>query len=504
MKTPLIPLILAALAFCLPLAAEEMPRMNIVLIYADDLGYGDLRCYHPGSKIPTPHLDKLAARGLRFTDAHSSSGICTPSRYAMLTGRFHWRDFHGIDRGFDPSFFKPGQLTLQEMLRQAGYTTACIGKWHLGWDWDSIRKPGSPTDSKAHDAFDWSKPFRGGPLDHGFDFYFGDNVINFPPYTWIENDQVLAAPDITFKTTPQATKEGSWECREGPGRSDWDFYQVLPTLTRRAVEFIHGQRGKTEPFFLYFPLPSPHAPIVPNARFDGSSGAGAYGDFVVETDDASGQLLDALREAGMESNTIVIFSADNGAEAYAYPRDAKFDHWSSNPLRGLKRDIYEGGHRVPTIVRWPGITRAGSTTGAMFSQVDLMATLASYLQFELPDDSAEDSHDFLPYLKGETNQSPRDTIVHNTFENRYAIRHGDWVLIDTKSGTDRQPPAAWMEKHQVPAYTAQEVGLYHLGDDLGQRNNLAAEHPEKVAELRSMLKATRTRGHSAPRLKAGT
>jgi arylsulfatase A len=492
--------VLAALAPWLPLAADEPARMNIVLIYADDLGYGDLGCYNPESKIPTPHLDQLAASGLRFTDAHSSSGICTPSRYAMLTGRYHWRDFHGIDRGFDPPVFKPGQLTVQALLRQAGYTTACVGKWHLGWDWDSIRKPGTPANSKAHDDFDWSKPFRGGPLDHGFDFYFGDNVINFPPYTWIENDRVLAAPDITFKTTPQSTKEGNWECREGPGRSDWDFYEVLPTLNRRAVEFIHDQRGNSQPFFLYFPLPSPHAPIVPNDRFDGTSGAGAYGDFVVETDDACGQVLDALREAGLESNTIVIFSADNGAEAYAYPRDAKFDHWSSTPLRGLKRDIYEGGHRVPTLVRWPGITRPQSTTAALFSQIDLMATLAGYLDIDLPGDAAGDSYDFMPYLKGEADQAPRATLVHNTYKDQYAIRHGDWVLIDAKSGTDRQPPAAWMEKHRVPAYTGEAAGLYHLREDPGQRNNLAAAHPEKVAELRALLTSIRNRDHSAPRL----
>jgi len=484
--------------FTLP---AETPRLNIVLLYADDLGYGDLGCYNPQSKIPTPHLDRLAAEGMRFTDGHSSSGICTPSRYAMLTGRHHWRDFHGIDSGFSKPFFKPGQLTLQAMLQQHGYTTACIGKWHLGMDWDSIRKPGTPKNSKQHDDFDWTKPFRGGAVDQGFDYYFGDNVINFPPYTWIENDRVLAAPDITFKTTPQNTKEGQWECREGPGRSDWDFYQVLPTLTKKGVEYIHSRKGRTEPFFLYFPLPSPHAPIVPNDEFDGKSQAGPYGDFVVETDDSCGQLLKALREAGLESNTIVIFSADNGAEAYAYARDEKFDHWSSTPLRGLKRDIYEGGHRVPTIVKWPGMTEPGSETHALFSQVDLIATFASYLGFTLPENSAEDSHDFLPYLKKESREAPRGTMVHNTYKNQYAIRDGDWLLVDAKSGTDRQPPAAWRKKHKVPAYDDQAVGLYNLREDPGQRNNLAKQHPDKVTALQALLKEIREQGYSAPRFK---
>lgn len=501
-----IPLLLSAfLVATLPAApaADKEKPMNILLLYADDLGYGDLGCYNKDSKIPTPHLDRLAKEGLRFNDAHSSSGICTPSRYAMLTGRHHWRDFHGIDGGFDKPVFKPGQLTLPAMLKAKGYATACIGKWHLGWDWDSIRKPDSPKTAKNHDAFDWTKPFKGGPLDHGFDHYFGDNVINFPPYTWIEDERVLAAPDITFRSTPQTTKEGNWECREGPGRSDWDFYQVLPTLTKRGVEYIHNRKGKEEPFFLYFPLPSPHAPIVPNAPFDGKSKAGAYGDFVVQTDDTCGQLLQALRDAGFESNTIVFFSADNGAEAYAYARDGKFDHWSSSPLRGLKRDIYEGGHRVPTLLKWPGVVKGGATTEALFGQVDLMATLASYLEYELPRASAEDSHDFFPWLTGKSSEPPRTTMVHNTAKGSYAIRHGDWVLIDGKTGAARQPPSEWMTKHKTPAYGKAKVGLYYLKEDLGQRQNLAEKKPEKVAELKALLKAIREGEHTAPRLKFG-
>jgi arylsulfatase A len=471
------------------------------VLYADDLGYGDLKSYNPDSKIPTPHLDRLAKEGLRFTDAHSSSGICTPSRYTLLTGRSHWRDFHGIDGGFSPPFFRKGQLTLGEMLRKSGYHTACIGKWHLGNDWDSIRKPGTPKDSKKHSDFDWSKPLRGGAHDHGFDYYFGDNVINFPPYTWLENGLALKEPDITYTgDQEEPAKEGRWECRDGPARSDWDFYQVLPTLGDKAVEYIHGRKGKTEPFFLYFPLPSPHAPIVPNDEFDGKSQAGPYGDFVYESDHVCGLILTALEEAGFGENTIVIFSADNGSEAYAYPRDKKFDHWSSTPLRGVKRDIYEGGHRVPTLVKWPGVTKPGSVTDALFSQADLMATFASYVDYELPADSAEDSHDFFPYLTGKVAEPPRTTLVHNTYKDRYAIRHRDWVLIDHPTGTDRQPPEAWMEKHNVPAYTGLDVGLYNLAEDLGQRHNLAAKHPEKVEELQKLLKSIRTGKHTAPRL----
>jgi arylsulfatase A len=492
-------LLIAALV--LPFAhGTDLPK-NVLILYADDLGYGDLQCYRKESKIPTPHLDRLAATGLRMTDAHSSSGICTPSRYAMLTGRHHWRDFHGIDSGFDKPFFRPGQLTLAEMLRQKGYATACIGKWHLGWDWSSIRKPGTAVNSKRHDAFDWTKSLKGGPLERGFDYYFGDNVINFPPYAWIENERVLEAPDITFTSTPKATKEGGWECREGPGRSDWDFYQVLPTLSKRGVEYIRSRKGNAQPFFLYFPLPSPHAPIVPNDEFDQKSQAGAYGDFVHQTDHVCGQLLTALEEAGLSENTIVIFSADNGAENYAYPRDQKYDHWSSAPLRGLKRDIYEGGHRVPTILRWPGVTKAGSVGEVLFAQIDLMATLADWLDFSLPENSAEDSHNFYPWLSGKTTEPPRQTMVHNTFKDLYAIRHGDMLLVDARSGASRQAPAEWMKKHNVPA-TDNKVGLYDLKKDIGQRNNLAATHPEEVQKLQAMLKEIRQGAHTAPRLMA--
>ncbi|MEY3897198.1 MAG: Arylsulfatase [Verrucomicrobiota bacterium] len=482
------------------LHAADAKRPNILILYADDMGYGDLGANNPASKIPTPHLDRLAAEGMRFTDGHSSSGVCTPSRYAMLTGRHHWRDFYGIAGAFDGPVFKPGQLTLPAMLRQQGYATACIGKWHLGMDWDAIRKPGTPKKSIEHTDFDWSKPFPGGPLDHGFDHYFGDNVINFPPYAWIEDDRVPVPPDITFKSTPKNTKEGEWECRPGPGRSDWDFYQVLPTLASKGVDYIRSRKGKEQPFFLYFPLPSPHAPIVPTDEFDGKSKAGAYGDYVVQTDDVCGRLLTALRESGMESNTIVIFSSDNGPEIYAYARDEKYDHWSAAPFRGLKRDIYEGGHHVPFLIKWPGLTKSGTVTDALISQIDLMATLAGLTNFALPPDAAADSHDFLPWLKGETPASPRSAMVHNTRAKEYAIRSGDWLLVDAESGAARQAPPAWVKKHNQPPDDEQPIELYHLKDDIGQRHNLAAKHPDKVSELQALLKKLRDQGHSAPRL----
>lgn len=474
------------------MAAEPASALpNIIILYADDLGYGDLRCYNPDSKIPTPNLDRLAAAGTRFTDGHSSSGICTPSRYAMLTGRHHWRDFHGIVNSFDASVFKKDQLTLPEMLKGKGYTTACIGKWHLGWDWDAIRKPGTPRKSVQPGDFDWTKRVPDGPLAHGFDHYFGDDVINFPPYAWIVDDRLPRAPDTVIDGNfKEPTKEGQWEARPGPALSDWDFYEVLPTLTQKSVEWVRGRKGTQEPFFLYVPFPSPHAPIIPNDEFDGKSQAGPYGDFVFQTDAAVGRILEALEESGHADNTIVIFTGDNGPEGYAYARDEKYGHWSAAPLRGLKRDIYEGGHHVPFLVCWPGVTKPGSVSDALVSQVDLMATFAALLGITIPDGQAIDSVNFLEYLEGQ-GKPPRTHMVHNTSEGRYAFRDGEWLLVDAKSGYARPAPKSWDAKHGYPPDDGEPVELYNLKDDIGQRNNLASEHPDRVQAMAALLAQVR-------------
>lgn len=480
---------------------------NILVLYADDLGFGDLGCYNPASKIPTPHLDQLARQGMRFTDGHSSSGICTPSRYALLTGRHHWRKFHGIVGAMGGSVFAPEDLTLPEMLKERGYTTAAIGKWHLGWDWEAIRKPGAKPQGDGRKkafgpgAYDWSQPIPDGPLAHGFDHYFGDTVINFPPYAWIEDDRLPVAPDTMMDSTKwNPIKEGGWECRPGPMVSGWDPYRNIPTTTTRGVDFIRRQKPGEEPFFLYFAFPSPHAPIIPNDEFDRKSQAGPYGDFVHETDHACGKLLEALEEAGHAANTLVIFTADNGPEKYAYARDEKFGHWSAHPLRGLKRDIYEGGHHVPFLIRWPGTVKAGAVSNALMSQIDLMATVAAILDYPLPDTAAEDSHNQLPLLRGEPLEgSIRNTHVHNTRADHYAIRHGDWLLVDAPSGYVSGRNKAWEERHGYPANES-PAQLFNLKNDIGQRKNLISRHPEKAGELRDLLKKIRERGHSAPRL----
>lgn len=479
-----------------PLHAAEKGQPNILILYADDLGFGDLSCYNPSGKIPTPNLDKLAASGTRFTDGHSSSGICTPSRYALLTGRHHWRDFHGIVNAFGGSVFQPERLTMPEMLKEQGYATACIGKWHLGWDWDAIRN----SKGIQPDSFDWTKSIPDGPLAHGFDHYFGDTVINFPPYAWIEDDKLAQIPDtMKDESKWKKIKEGNWECRPGPMVTGWDPYAVLPTLTDKGVEYIESQKDADAPFFLYFAFPCPHAPIIPNDAYDGKSGAGPFGDFVVETDAMVGRLLAALDASGQADNTIVVFTADNGPEHYAYARDAKYGHWSSEPFRGLKRDIYEGGHHVPFIVRWPGVTEPGNVSDALVSQIDLMGTFAAALGYDLPADAAEDSHDFQPHLKGEA-EHVRTSHVHNTFAGQYAIRDGDWLLIDHKTGYRSKGWQAWEPRHDYPGDDKQPVELYDLANDIGQRHNLAADHPEKVEQMQKLLEKIQKQGYSAPRL----
>ena len=466
------------------------------------MGYGDLGAQNPDSKIPTPNLDRLAKEGLRFTDAHSSSGICTPSRYALLTGRYHWRAFHNIVNSFEPSVFKPEQLTLPEMLREQGYRTACIGKWHLGWDWQAILRDGAKRGNNGYAAgdFDWTKPIPDGPLAHGFDYYFGDDVPNFPPYAWIENDRVVAAPTIPYKPDPQPA-EGAPEGRPGPMVAGWKQDSVMPTLTAKAVEYIAAQKGSDKPFFLYFPFTSPHAPILPIDSFRGKSQAGGFGDFVAQTDATCGEVLKALADNGFRDNTLVIFTSDNGPETYAYERVRKFGHRSMGPLRGLKRDIYEGGHRVPMVVRWPGVVDAGRVSDALVSQIDLMATIADVVGFALPESAAEDSIDQLPLLRGDKESTAlRTALVHNTKANHYAIREGDWVLIDAKSGTLSQVPP-WFDKASGFTANPHEAALYNLRDDLGQHENLIEKFPDKAKQLRQTLQQIRQQSGKRPRRK---
>ena len=308
------------------------------------------------------------------------------------------------------------------------------------------------------------------------------------------------APDAMMDTSQwKPIKEGNWECRPGPMITGWDPYQVLPTLTQRGVEYLRSRKGQETPFFLYLPFPGPHAPIIPNDAFDGTSQAGPYGDFVVEIDDAIGQLLTALEESGQADNTLVIFTADNGPERYAYKRDEVYGHWSATPLRGLKRDIYEGGHRVPFMIKWPGVIKPGQVSNALISQIDLMATTAAILDTPLPANQAEDSHDLLPLLQGKV-ENVRTTHIHNTRQNSYAIRHHDWLLVNASHGYLSGRDHDWEDRHGYIPDDNQAVELYHVSTDPSQRFNVADHYPNRVEELTTLLEKIRRQGHSSPRL----
>lgn len=495
--------VVAALSLFLALspraAAREMQRPNIVIIYSDDHGYGDYGIQNPDSKIPTPNLDQLAREGIRFTNGHSSSGVCTPSRYALLTGRYHWRQGHGIVGIYGRPWWDEGRVTLPEMLRDRGYRTAVIGKWHLGWDWAAIRKPGVPR--LAPDAFDWSRPVPGGPLDHGFDYYFGDDVPNFPPYTWIENDRILIEPTVPFTAIPAPTPDdeagermSGHDSRDGAMVEGWRLDAVMPRITERAVTWIGEQKESDQPFFLYWAWTAPHTPVVPIKEFQGSTEAGPYGDYLHQCDAHLGQVMAALEENGFKNNTLVIFTSDNGPESIAYARIQNHDHYSMGSLRGVKRDTWEGGHRVPFVARWPGRIAAGEVSDELLSQVDIMATLAGLVGYDLSaiPTMAEDSYNVLPALT-EGEPWPRRTTVHNTVHGDYALRHDNWLLIAAKSGGHTSVPV-WFDEER--GYTPNEHAgeLYDLSTDLEQKHNLYGEKPEKVAELSALLKRIRAKG----------
>ncbi|MEM7308760.1 MAG: arylsulfatase [Planctomycetota bacterium] len=486
------------------LQRESAEPPNVVLILADDLGYGDVGCFNDESKIPTPHLDRLAAEGLRLTDAHSPSSVCTPTRYGILTGRYAWRTAltKSVLWPWDPPLIEEERLTLPELLRAEGYRTACIGKWHLGWDWplDDESRVTAELDGHTWEAarraeigerVNWDRAIAGGPLAHGFDHYFGDDVPNFPPYAFLEDERVL--------TRPTASKPEGMFGHPGPAAPGWDLSLVMPTLAQRAASWIeaHAGEGGAAPFFLYLPLTAPHTPIAPSPHFAGRSEAGAYGDFVCEVDWLVGEVLAALERAGASGNTLVVFTSDNGSPQ----RDgtgmsgpvgavrARFGHDPSRPWRGLKSDAWEGGHRVPLLVRWPGRVPAGAVSDAPFVHTDLYRTLATLVGHELPDDAGEDSFDQLATLT-EGAAAARDHLVHHSGQGVFALRVGRWKLI---LGRGSGGFSRWAPPEDAPAGQ-----LYDLEADPGEATNVYAERPDVVERLEARLAGLRASGRSVP------
>ena len=400
---------------------------------------------------------------------------------------YHWRRFHGIANVFGESVFAEADVTLAELLRDAGYATACIGKWHLGWDWASLRRPGAKSVKGVGYApgdFDWSREIPDGPLAHGFDYYFGDDVPNFPPYTWIENDRVLDAPTVPLKVVPKPT-EGSAESRPGPMAEGWRQDAVMPRLTARAVGWLSEPERREQPFFLYFPWTSPHAPITPSGEFRGTTEAGGFGDFLHQSDAHLGEVLAALEANGLAGNTLVIFTADNGPEHYAYPRVRDHEHRSTGPLRGLKRDVYEGGHRVPFVVRWPGVIEPGSVSTSLVGQIDLFKTIATALEVEVPTGAAPDSLNQLEVWRGRA-RSVRSELVHNTYEDRWALRQDHWLFVNANNGASTRVPA-WFRESEELASADTPGQLFDLAADIGQKNNLWSEEPDIVKRMTQRL-----------------
>ncbi len=486
-------------------AADDLP--HIVFILADDMGWGDPQCNRAESKIPTPHMDRLAAEGMRFTDAHTPSAVCTPTRYALLTGRFAWRTRlkRGVLGPYSAPLIESDRLTLPSMLRAKGYATACVGKWHLGMQW-ATKKPGVKLPPLWDRKFDQSQIDLGGritagPLTAGFDEYFGTAVPNFPPYCFIENDRILGA--IPVRPKPNDVYGNPGLMQEG-----WKLEEILPGLEKRAVATIERRvrEDPKRPFFLYMPLTAPHTPIVPAAKYLGKSAAGDYGDLVHQVDAVVGSVVATLERLAIADRTLVIVTSDNGSPARAgdpHIRSNKhhatnavlrmYGHNPNAPWRGMKADIFEGGHRVPMIVRWPGRVKAGSVNRQTVCLVDTIATVAQVIGCELPDDAAEDSFSLLPTWRDPT-KAVRSDLVHHSGNGAFAVRAGDWKLIAGHGS------GGWT---RVPKKKGDPPGqLYNLAADPGETKNLYRDKPEVVARLQKVLERYRSVGRSRPPVSA--
>lgn len=461
------------------------PRLpNIVLILADDLGTGDIGAYNPASKIPTPRLDRLAREAMRFWDASTPSGVCSPTRYGLLTGRYAWRS--PLKRwtldGWSKALIEPSRPTLATQLQAKGYATSCVGKWHLGF------QDGAPTDSS--DRVDYTKALSPGPLSTGFQRFFGIPAsLDMDPYLFVDGDRAESAPSgfVAASAMRRNGGEGFW--RAGPIAPGFRHADVLERLADRAVRWIEEAAAKPEkrPFFLYFPLTAPHTPWLPTQPWRGKSGAGPYGDFVCQVDGVVGRILDTLTRLGLEENTLVIFTSDNGA--HWLPADIeRYQHRANLDFRGQKADIWEGGHRVPLLIRWPGHVQPGDSR-RLVCLVDLFATISAAVGAAVPAGAAEDSLSFLPELLGKPFETPpRQSVVLHSGDGLFAIRKGDWKLVEGLGSGGFTPP-----KTEAPAPGGPRGQLYDLREDPGERRNVYLERPEMVESLTRLLEETRSR-----------
>ena len=495
----LVSFIALLLLQCKPADHQKgIQKPNIIIILADDFGVGDIQSHYPENKIPTPNLDKLVNEGLSFTDAHSPSAVCSPTRYSLLTGRYNWRTplQEWVLACYEPPLIRPDRITMPEFLKEHGYATACIGKWHLGWNW-----PGEQTSQRLEErnvlrdaVWDFTKAVKGGPTENGFDYYFGTHVPNFPPFTFIENDQVFIQPTDLYEHDAHGGIYMPQIFDGMPMAPGWKFEDILPEITRRAVDFIHSKSREDHPFFLYFSMTSPHEPVSPSNRFKGKSGIAPIADFVMETDWSAGEVMQAVEDAGVAENTIIIFTADNGHSNYTgWEELVQAGHAPSGPFRGHKGDIWEGGHRVPFIASWKGKIKAGNSSDQLICMTDIYATFHELVSGEQPSpEQGEDSFSFLDILLNNGSGSARDNIVSHSVHGEFAYRSKGWKIVfrlpESNLATSRGKPA--------------KVELYNLIYDIAERFDSAAFYPQIIDRLTEELggivdKGTSREGPSA-------
>ncbi len=493
-----LPLLGACCVIPTAVSGAKAQKPNIIFIYADDMGYGDVKAYNPESKIETPTLDKIAAQGVRFTDAHTNSSVSTPSRYGVITGRYSWRSSlkKGVLGGYSPAIIEKERSTVASMLRESGYKTYAIGKWHLGMDgW--VNKDGSPVRNNmsltANGEFvDYATVRLSGPADRGFDYFYGISAsLDMPPYLLIENDRVIEEPTVFYD---KSTKLKSPFGRGGYGVKGRQPSFFLSHFTDKVVSTIE-QQNKKDPFFIYYAMNAPHSPVAPHEDFVGKSKAGAYGDFVMEVDYRISQIYAALEKKGLADNTLVIISSDNGPETSAYERYLKTGHSSAASLRGVKRDLWDGGHRVPMLVTWPKVIKKGREVDQTVCMLDFYATAADIVGHNISGDEAPDSYSYLPLITGK-GESKRDFTIHHGVSGCFAIRKGDWVLIEKKTGLDNSLTRASIAEYYKSKGYNEPLGvghgeLFNLKSDPQQRDNQYDKHPEIVKEMMAILNSCR-------------
>jgi arylsulfatase A-like enzyme len=489
-------------------AAETLSKPNVVLILADDLGYGDVQCYNNESKVATPNIDRLASEGMRFTNAHSPATVCTPSRYSLMTGQMAFRVPNGgaVFTGVGgPSLIAPGRLTLPAMLKRQGYATAAVGKWHIGLTFRNAA--GNPITKFGLDAVrevDFSRRIEGGPLDHGFDQFFGTACCPTTDwlYAFIDGDRVPTPPIGPLQRELLPNHPYAKDCRGGVIAPDFDMQEVDMQFLQRSRDFIerHHSTSPTQPFFLYHASQAVHLPSFAGKDFRGKTRAGPHGDFIAQFDHIVGELMKELDSHGIADNTLVILSSDNGPEtASVVQMRSDYDHNGARPWRGVKRDAWEGGHRVPFIVRWPGRVKAGTSSDQLTGLTDVMATVAAIVGAELPNDAAEDSFSFLPVIEGKSTAPTRPYLLTQAFggARTLSIHRGDWKYIDHPGSGGNNYERGEMKPYALPETApGAPAQLYNLATDPGETTNLYFKSPAVVQELKALLEESKASGRS--------